>query len=72
MKRINVPGAESFYWYDYETTGLSFHEDRIVRFARRRTDTDLRAIGEPEVLYCQPAPDCIPTVRATLLHGITP
>ena len=50
---------ESFYWYDYETTG-------------QRTDTELRLIGEPELLYCQPAPDCIPTVQATLLHGITP
>ena len=85
MTRIDVPitvefggpgrkqaAAESFYWYDYETTGLSFHDDRIVQFAGQRTDTDLRPTGEPEVLYCQPAPDCIPTVQATLLHGITP
>ena len=43
-----------------------------MQFAGQRTDTDLRPIGEPDVLYCHPVPDCIPTVQATLLHGITP
>ena len=61
-----------FYWYDYETTGLWLSEDRIVQFGGVRTDDALRPKGKIEQLYCKPAPDHLPQVRACLVHHISP
>ena len=46
--------------------------DRPAQFAGVRTDAELNEIGEPLMLYCQPAPDYLPDPEACLITGITP
>ncbi|MBS0213260.1 MAG: exodeoxyribonuclease I [Proteobacteria bacterium] len=62
----------SFYWYDLETFGKDPRLTRIAQFAGQRTDADLNPIGEPLVMFCQPADDLLPSPEATLVTGITP
>ena len=62
----------TFFWHDYETFGRIPRRDRPAQFAGLRTDADLKEIGEPVMLYCQPAPDSLPDPEACLLTGITP
>jgi exodeoxyribonuclease-1 len=62
----------SFYWYDLETFGTDPRRTRIAQFAGRRTDLELRPVGEPLVLYCRPADDLLPSPGACLVTGITP
>ncbi len=64
--------AHSFYWHDYETFGRVPRRDRPSQFAGVRTDADLREVGEPLMLYCQPAPDSLPDPESVLLTGILP
>lgn len=67
---MNSPG--SFYWHDYETFGADPARDRPAQFAGRRTNAELEPVGEPLVIYCQPAIDVLPHPDACLLTGITP
>jgi exodeoxyribonuclease-1 len=62
----------TFYWHDYETFGRVPRRDRPSQFAGVRTDADLNEVGEPLMLYCQPAPDFLPEPEACLLTGILP
>jgi exodeoxyribonuclease-1 len=62
----------SFYWHDYETFGIQPRRDRPAQFAGVRTDADLNEIGEPTMVYCQPAPDTLPDPESVLLTGILP
>jgi exodeoxyribonuclease I len=62
----------TFYWHDYETFGRVPRRDRPAQFAGIRTDADLNEVGEPLMVYCQPAPDSLPDPEACLLTGITP
>ncbi len=62
----------TFLWHDYETFGANVRRDRPAQFAAIRTDADLQEIGEPLMLYCQPAPDFLPEPEACLITGITP
>ena len=62
----------SFFWHDYETFGRVPRRDRPAQFAGVRTDAALNEIGEPVMLYCQPAPDTLPDPESCLLTGITP
>ena len=64
--------ANTFYWHDYETFGSDPRSDRPAQFAGIRTDEALHEIGEPLVIYCQPARDVLPHPEACLLTGITP
>jgi len=64
--------TSSFYWHDYETFGADPQRDRPAQFAGVRTDLDLNIIGEPLVIYCQPAEDMLPQPEACLITGITP
>lgn len=64
--------ASSFYWHDYETTGVDAAVDRPAQFAGLRTDERLRPIGEPLVIYCRPEEDILPRPAACLVTGITP
>lgn len=64
--------ADSFYWHDYETTGVNPAIDRPSQFAGLRTDLDLNVIGEPLVLYCKPQRDILAAPEACLVTGITP
>ncbi len=62
----------SFYFHDYETFGVKPALDRPSQFAGQRTDSDFNPIGEPLVIYCQPADDRLPHPEACLITGITP
>lgn len=64
--------ATTIYWHDYEAFGADPRRDRASQFAGLRTDEQLNVIGEPLVIYCQPAPDMLPHPEACLLTGITP
>ena len=39
--------AQTFFFYDLETSGFRAQTDRIMQFAGQRTDMDLQPIGEP-------------------------
>lgn len=62
----------TFLWHDYETFGANPRRDRPAQFAAIRTDAELNEIGEPIMLYCQPAPDFLPDPQSCLITGITP
>ncbi len=64
--------THTFLWHDYETFGTQVRRDRPAQFAAIRTDADLNEIGEPLMLYCQPAPDFLPDPQSCLITGITP
>ena len=64
--------SHTFLWHDYETFGINPRVDRPAQFAAIRTDADLNVIGEPIMLYCQPAADYIPDPASCLITGITP
>ncbi len=62
----------TFYFYDFETAGISPAKDRPVQFAGIRTDADFNEIGEPQMFYCRLPADYLPSPEATLITGITP
>lgn len=64
--------THTFLWHDYETFGATPRRDRPAQFAAIRTDAELNEIGEPVMLYCQPAPDFLPDPQSCLITGITP
>ena len=73
MQAYSAAMAEhTFLWHDYETFGANPRYDRPAQFAAIRTDMDLNEIGEPLMLYCQPAPDYVPSPESCLITGITP
>ena len=67
-----MSAPHTFLWHDYETFGISPRLDRPAQFAAIRTDAELNEIGEPVMLYCQPAPDYLPSPESCLITGITP
>ncbi|MGZ8358590.1 MAG: exodeoxyribonuclease I [Telluria sp.] len=64
--------THTFLWHDYETFGAQPRRDRPAQFAAVRTDASLNEIGDPIMLYCQPAPDFLPDPQSCLITGITP
>jgi exodeoxyribonuclease-1 len=64
--------SHTFLWHDYETFGLNPRRDRPAQFAGIRTDAELNEIGEPLMIYCQPANDYLPDPASCVLTGITP
>ena len=64
--------ADSFYWYDLETSGTSPKWDRIVQIAGCRTDTALNPVGDELMTYVRLPVDVLPNPDATLVTGITP
>ena len=62
----------TFLWHDYETFGAVPRRDRPAQFAAIRTDANLNELGEPIMLYCQPASDFLPDPQSCLITGITP
>ena len=64
--------AETFLWYDIETTGTSPAHDRIVQFASLRTDAGLDPVEPPFTTYIQLAPEVVPWPESVLVTGITP
>jgi len=64
--------VQTFYWHDYETTGADPSRDRPIQFAGVRTDLDFNIVGDPLMIYCQPAFDVLPQPEACAITGITP
>ena len=64
--------AHTYLWHDYETFGVNTRSARPAQFAAVRTDADLKQVGEPIMLYCQPANDFLPDPQSCLITGITP
>ncbi|GAB3476115.1 exodeoxyribonuclease I [Marinomonas epiphytica] len=69
---MTVAAPSTFFWFDFETTGVDPARDRPMQFAGIRTDSDFNPIGEPIMLYCRLAEDVLPQPEACLLTGITP
>lgn len=68
----NTMSNHTFLWHDYETFGANTRRDRPAQFAAIRTDAELNEIGEPIMMYCQPANDFLPDPQSCLITGITP
>lgn len=64
--------AQTFFFYDLETTGLSGRSDRIMQFAGQRTGMDLQPIGEPINVLVALNDDTLPSPEALFVTGITP
>ncbi len=64
--------AQTFFFYDLETSGLSARDDRIMQFAGQRTDMDFNPIGDPVNELIKLSDDTLPSPEALLVTGITP
>ncbi len=64
--------ANSFFFYDLETSGFNAREARIMQFGGQRTDMDLKPIGKPVNVLIKLTPDVLPSPDAILITGITP
>ncbi|NYT52803.1 MAG: exodeoxyribonuclease I [Candidatus Vesicomyosocius endoextente] len=62
---------KTFYWYDYETFGISPKIDRISQFAGIRTDESFNILDE-QMFYCKPTHDCLLSPETCLITGISP
>lgn len=64
--------AQTFFFYDLETSGLAARDDRIMQFAGIRTDMELHPIGEPYNFLVALNDDTLPSPEALLVTGISP
>ncbi|MEH6566185.1 MAG: exodeoxyribonuclease I [Halopseudomonas sp.] len=64
--------SKSFFWYDFESTGIDPRRDRPVQVAGVRTNEQLEEIGEPLCIDCRLPPDILPHPMACLVTGIGP
>ena len=64
--------AQTFFFYDLETSGLSGRHDRIMQFAGQRTDMDLNPVGEPFNVLVALNDDTLPSPDALMVTGISP
>lgn len=64
--------ADSYFFYDLETSGIRADSARIMQFAGQRTDSDLKPIGEPVNVLIRLASDVLPDPDAIFITGITP
>jgi exodeoxyribonuclease I len=64
--------AQTFFFYDLETSGLSGRDDRVMQFAGIRTDMDLNPVGEPVNVLVALNDDTLPSPYALMVTGITP
>lgn len=64
--------ADSFLFYDLETSGLDPRRGRIAQFAAQRTNLALEPIADPVDFLVRPADDLLPSPTGTLITGITP
>lgn len=62
----------TFYWFDYETFGISPAWDKPAQFAGQRTTIDLEPIGDPIILYCKPPADYLPNPHACRVTQMRP
>ena len=64
--------ANSFFFYDLETSGVNPRSCRIMQFAGQRTGMDLNPVGEPYDILIKISEDILPEPDAILITGITP
>lgn len=64
--------AQTFFFYDLETSGVHARSSRIMQFAGQRTDANLEPLGEPVNILIKLTDDIVPDPEAVLLTGITP
>jgi len=64
--------ANSFLFYDLETSGINPRDARIMQFAAQRTDLNLKPVGNPFNYHIILTPDVLPEPQAILVTGITP
>ncbi|HET6746997.1 MAG TPA: exodeoxyribonuclease I [Candidatus Saccharimonadales bacterium] len=64
--------AQSFFFYDLETSGLDPRSSRIMQFAGQRTDMNLEPIGYPYNVLVKLNDDTLPSPEALMVTGITP
>jgi len=64
--------AQTFFFYDLETSGLSGRESRIMQFAGQRTDKALKPIGEPYNVLVKLNDDTLPSPDAIMVTKISP
>ena len=64
--------AQTFFFYDLETSGLDARHSRIMQFAGIRTDMDFHPIGEPYNILVKLPEDTLPSPEALMVTGITP
>lgn len=64
--------AQTFFFYDLETSGLNARDDRVMQFAGIRTDMSLKPIGEPVNVLVKLNDDVLPSPEAIMVTGITP
>lgn len=64
--------AQTYFFYDVETSGTSPAFQRVMQFAGQRVDTELKPIGEPVNWLIRLTEDVLPEPEAILVHGITP
>lgn len=64
--------AQTFYFYDLETSGFSARDARIMQFAGQRTDLDMNPVGAPHNILIRMTDEIIPEPDAILVTGITP
>ncbi|MCL4150565.1 UNVERIFIED_CONTAM: hypothetical protein GTU68_040208, partial [Idotea baltica] len=65
-------GENTFYWFDYETFGISPQWDKPAQFAGQRTTLNLEPIGDPIILYCKPPADYLPNPHACRVTQMQP
>jgi exodeoxyribonuclease-1 len=64
--------AQSYFFYDLETSGLDARQSRIMQFAGIRTDMNLQQVGEPYNILVRLNDDTLPSPDALMVTGITP
>lgn len=64
--------GKTFFWYDFEATGIDPRRDRPLQVAGVRTDEQLNEIGEPLCIDCRLGDDALPHPMACLITGIDP
>ncbi len=64
--------AQTFFFYDLETSGLNPRDDRIMQFAGIRTDLEFNQLGEPINLLVKLDEDTLPSPEAIMVTKITP
>lgn len=64
--------GKTFFWYDFEATGIDPRRDRPLQVAGVRTDEDLNELGDPLCIDCRLPEDVLPHPMACLITGIGP
>lgn len=64
--------AQTFFFYDLETSGLNARQDRIMQFAGIRTDRNFKQIGEAYNVLVALNDDTLPSPGALMITGISP